>query len=125
VDAVFMDGQHLVLLDRDGAELASESSDLSAVALRDAFSRFGYPWRADGDPYRGDFRRWVEDLPGLPDGADALLRARARALRKGRNRETAALRRELLALRVIVRDDKRLQYCRTVATAPPTPEIGR
>jgi hypothetical protein len=118
VDAVFLDGDSLVLLDANGAELARESSDLSADALREAFTANGFPWRADGDPHRDEFRLWAEDLPGVPTEAAPLLLARAKAL-KGNRRRAAALRKELLGLGVIIRDEDRLQYFRT------TPGIGR
>jgi len=62
----------------------------------------------------------VEDLPGLPEGAGALLRARAQALEKRKDREVAELRRELGRLGVVVRDEKRRQYWRTITP----PEIG-
>jgi hypothetical protein len=114
VDAVFMDGEQLVLLAANGAELARESSDLSADALREAFTAYGYPWRADGDPHRDEFRRWAEDLPGIPDDAASLLRARARALKRN-TRKAAALRKDLLSIGVIVRDEDRQQYFRTTA----------
>jgi hypothetical protein len=82
VDAVFMDDKYLVLLGSSGQELARNGCDLRAEALRTAFVNHGYPWRADGDPYREEFRLWVEDLPGLTEGANALLKARAKALAK-------------------------------------------
>ncbi|WP_238450303.1 hypothetical protein [Micromonospora sp. 4G55] len=78
VGTVFVDGRALVLLDSDGAELAREKSDLSGDRLRAAFTAQGWPWQ-EADPHRDAYRRWVEGLPGLPAGADALLRARQRA----------------------------------------------
>jgi hypothetical protein len=112
VDSVFMDGKNLVLLHASGGELARESTDLRPDALREAFTRHGYRWLADGDPHADDFRLWVDDMPGLPEGADALLKARARALEKRRDRDAAELRRELGRLGVVIRDERRRQYWR-------------
>jgi hypothetical protein len=114
VGAAFLDGGRLVLLDRDGAELAREPSDLNADRLAAAFRAHGYPWRADGDPHAARFRRWVPGLPDLPEGADALLRARARALEKGDRGDARELREELSRLGVVVREESKRQYYRVV-----------
>ncbi|MFG1775945.1 hypothetical protein ACGFIG_05890 [Micromonospora sp. NPDC049048] len=121
VHAVFPDGGHLVLLGRDGDELAREKSDLSAARLAAAFRAHGWPW-TDADPHRDAYRRWVPDLPGLPPGADALLRARQRALDKDRTGEARELRAELARTGVVVRDDHTRQYWRLTRAAPgPVP----
>lgn len=111
-DAVLLDGKQLVVLDATGRELARDKSDLDRRRLADAFTANGWPWR-DSDPYAGDFRRWVEGLPDLPPGADPLLRARSRVL--GRNADDAAeLRSELARIGIVVRDERRHQYIRTL-----------
>ncbi|MGW0435986.1 YqeB family protein [Micromonospora sp. NPDC003197] len=112
VAGVFLDGKHLVLLGRSTDELAREKSDLDAARLTNAFRAHGYPWLAEGDPYRNDYRRWVPGLPELPAGADALLKARDRALRNGENRDAVELRTELAQLGVVVRDEEKRQYWR-------------
>jgi len=112
VAGVFLDGKQLVLLGRATDELAREKSDLGAARLTEAFRAHGYPWLAEGDPYRDEYRRWVPDMPELPTGADALLKARDRALRKGENRDLAELRTELARLGVVVRDEEKRQYWR-------------
>lgn len=117
VTAVYLDGKQLVVLGPHTEELAREKSDLSRRELREAFVAHGYPWRDDGDPHRAEFRRWVEDTPALPVGADALLKARARALDKGDGADAAELRAELSRLGVVVRDEKKRQYVRTYAGA--------
>jgi hypothetical protein len=117
VAGVFRDGKALVLLDAGGGELAREPSDLSAERLRAAFTGQGWPW-VEQDPYGTAYRRWVEGLPGLPPGADALLRARQRAVDAGRAGEAAELRGELARLGVVVRDERKRQYWRLV-TGPP------
>ncbi|WP_144118605.1 YqeB family protein [Catellatospora sichuanensis] len=117
VAAVFVDGKQLVLQGADGWEHARESSDLRSAELRAAFTAHGYPWRDDGDPHRHLFRLWVPDLPGLPEGANALLAARAKALSKRAEAESAVLREELRRLGVLVREEQRRQYWRLAA--PP------
>lgn len=112
VAAVFTDGKALVLQGADGAEHAREVSDLRAADLRAAFTGHGYPWR-DDDPYAGRFRLWVPDLAGLPEGANALLAARAKALKKHEAEESAVLLAELHRLGVVVRVEKGRQYWRT------------
>lgn len=112
VGLVVRDGKQLVLLGPDGMEIAREDCHLTWQRLSDAFSGHGYRW-ADEDPHREDFRLWVPGTPGLPDGADALLRARAAARAKEESGEDAReLRRELLRLGVVVRDEKKRQYWR-------------
>ncbi len=114
VNAVFLDKKQLVLLGRSGEELAREASDLDADRLREAFVAHGYPWLAGGDPYEDEYRLWVEDTPDLPAGADALLKARGRALGRGDEGkdDAAALRAELARLGIVVREEKKRQYWR-------------
>jgi hypothetical protein len=120
VSAVFRDGKHLVLLGQATEELAREPVDLRADRLGDVFLAHGYPWQKGGDPYEDDYRRWVVDAPGLPPGAAALLKARARALAKGEKEDVAELRAELAKLGIVLRDRKKQQYWRP---AGPPPEI--
>ncbi|TDC81813.1 hypothetical protein E1193_13555 [Micromonospora sp. KC606] len=122
VAGVFVDGAALVLLGVDGGELAREKSDLSRDRLAAAFGGHGWPWR-DEDPHREAFRRWVDGLPGLPAGADALLRARQRALDADRGGEVRELRAELSRLGVVVRDEGKRQYWR--AAVDPLRREGR
>jgi hypothetical protein len=118
VSAVFLDGKQLVLLGRATEELAREASDLEADRLRDAFVVHGFPWRAGGDPYRDEYQRWVDGVPGLPASANALLKARARALDKGDGDEVAQLRADLARLGVVVRDESKRQYWRRSGRSP-------
>ncbi|MFF9782892.1 hypothetical protein YWIDRAFT_00294 [Streptomyces sp. SceaMP-e96] len=109
---VFLDGKQLVLLDADKDELARETSELNAQRVADAFRAHGYSW-ADEDPCKDDFRRWVSDMPGLPQGANALLKARAQLLdKKSSSGDLRELREELARMGVVVRDEKRRQYWR-------------
>ncbi|RKN49560.1 hypothetical protein [Micromonospora endolithica] len=128
VHTAYVDGKDLVLLAADGAELARERTDLSADRLRDAFRGHGWRW-ADADPHRDAYRRWVPDLPGLPPAADALLRARQRALEADKGGEARELRGELARCGVVVRDDGRRQYWRLTRSGgedatSPEPEGG-
>ncbi|MFG7944519.1 YqeB family protein [Streptomyces cacaoi] len=112
----FLDGKQLVLQAPDGSEPAREKCDLDAGRLARAFAAHGYRW-ADEDPHGDAFRRWVPGTPGLPPGADALLRARARALEQsGGAGDVRELREELGRSGVVVRDTKKRQYWRL---APP------
>ncbi|MGY5078677.1 YqeB family protein [Streptomyces nigrescens] len=109
---VFLDGKQLVLLDADKDELARETCELNARRVADAFRAHGYSW-ADEDPYKDDFRRWVSDMPGLPQGANALLKARAQLLdKRSSSGDLRELREELARMGVVVRDEKRRQYWR-------------
>ncbi|MET8122994.1 hypothetical protein [Micromonospora sp. NPDC005189] len=108
---VFLADGHLVLLDGDGAELVRESTDLPADRLAAAFRTHGWGW-ADDDPHRSAYRLWVPELPGLPAGANALLQARERAVRKDRRDDARELRRELGLLGVVLRDEEKRQYWR-------------
>ncbi|RJL24561.1 hypothetical protein D5H75_29200 [Bailinhaonella thermotolerans] len=117
VNGAFWDGKALVLLGRDGGELARETSDLKEGPVHETLTAHGYTW-LDGDPYREEFRRWVEGVPGLPPGADALLKARAKALEKDDAHDIAELRDELARLGVVVRDHKKRQHYRLVERSP-------
>ncbi|MFF3942316.1 YqeB family protein [Streptomyces phaeofaciens] len=106
------DGKQLVILGPTGAELAREDCGLPWDRLAQAFTGHGYRW-ADEDPHRDEFRRWVPGAAGLPEGANALLHARARALRTNDDASDAReLRAELVRLGVVVRDEKGRQYWR-------------
>lgn len=117
VASAFLDGKRLVVLDPAGAELVRESSDLEAADLEAAFRAHGYRWLAEGDPFGDRFRRWVEDEPALDPGANAVLRARQKALEKDDKDDVADLRRELAKLGVVVREEKKRQYWRVVDEA--------
>jgi len=118
IDSAFLDGKHLVVLGQDGAELAREPSDLDKEAVRKAFQAHAYAWR-DGDPYKRDYRRWVQDDPDLPRAADAFLRARAKAVTDGKEDDARELRDELAKLGVVVRDEKKKQYWRAARKELP------
>lgn len=112
ITAAFFDRDELVLLGREARELAREKTDLSKTRVAEAFTGKGYPWRADGDPHRDEFRiytRLDDDLPGVAHG---LLIERATALEKGKTDEAVLLREQLLKLGIVVRDEKKKQHWR-------------
>ncbi|MGW4116503.1 YqeB family protein [Actinosynnema sp. NPDC004786] len=117
VSGVFLDGKKLVLLGVDTGELARETHDLKPEELAEAFQTHGYQW-LDADPYREDYRRWVDGTPDLPPGANAVLKVRAEALRKGDQGDADELREELARLGVVVREEKKRQYWRLTRPLP-------
>lgn len=121
VRAVFVDGKHLVLLGPATEELLREKTDQPPGRIRDAFVAHGYPWHED-DPHGDEFRRWVDGTPGLPPGADALLKARAKALSDGDKNDAAQLRTELARLGLVVRDENKRQFWRA-RIAMKEPEV--
>lgn len=112
VDVVFLDRKQLVLLGHATEELVREGGDADAGRLERAFVAHGYPWRPDGDPHAGAYRRWVDDTPDLPAAANAILRMRDRALDKGDQDDVRELRAELAKLGLVVRDEKKRQFWR-------------
>jgi hypothetical protein len=121
VAGAFVDGKEVVLLTRGGGEAARERSDLDAEALRAAFTGHGYAWHPGGDPHAADYARWVPGLPGLPPAADALLKARAKAVEKSDKDDAASLRAELAKLGVVVRDENKRQLYRLSGDPGATP----
>lgn len=113
--AAFRDGKKLVLLGVDGNEVARETVELSFRRVRAAFEAHGYRW-LDADPYADAYKIWVADEPALPVGANALLKARKKALADGEKAESAELRHELGKLGVVVREEKGRQYWRSVGS---------
>jgi hypothetical protein len=110
--AVFLDGKQLVLLGHATDELAREGGDLpDAKRLQAAFLAHDFPWMP-ADPHEDEYRRWVEDLPELPAGADAIFRARARALDRGDKQDAEQLRQELGRLGIVVREEGKRQFWR-------------
>lgn len=116
----FLDGKDIVLQAADSRELARERHDqLKSEANRipAAFEAHGYPWSAEGDPYRDAFRRWVEDHPEVPPAVNAVLRARSKAIALGDKGKADAreLRDEVAKLGYVIRDENANQYWRSIA----------
>lgn len=114
IDAVFLDGKQLVIVGVSGHELAREKYEEKPEDMAYAFNQHGYPWSAEGDPYKDQFRRWVADMPDLSAAANALMKAREKALKEKNAEEIKDLRRELAKLDIIVRDEGFRQYWRNV-----------
>lgn len=114
VASVFRDRKFLVLLGRDGAELLREKSDISAERMRQEFVDRGFEW-LDADPHAAEWRLWVDGTPGLPKGANALLRTRAKELKKMDDSDLVHINAELRDIGVMVRDEKGKQHWRLAA----------
>jgi hypothetical protein len=112
VSSAFIDRKYLVLLDAAGTELLREKSDIPAERIRRVFIDTGMSWQ-DTDPFAGQWRRWLDGMVGLPAGANALLRAREKELKKVVP-DDDDVRGELRRLGVMVRDEKGKQYWRVV-----------
>jgi len=117
VTSAFLDGKEIVLLDASTRELAREKHDelkSEARKIPQAFRTHGYPWSDGGDPYADRFRRWVEDEPELPPGANAVLKARAKSFGDGDKgkADLRELRDELAKLGYTVKDKDQKQYWR-------------
>ena len=111
VDAVFLDGRNLVVLDRESRQLVRDPPRAPAAALAAAFRSHGYPWH-DADPYADLFRGWTREAPGLPSPVDAVLAARDVALRKKAHRDARDLTAALEKLGYVVREEGVRQYWR-------------
>jgi hypothetical protein len=118
IDKVFLDGKQLVILGKSGTEIAREKNDESAKKLAKNFSnaaaKHGYPWVPEGDPYKEQYRRWVLDTPDISAAANAVLKAREIALQKKAVKDVDDLRKELMKMGYIIRDEETRQYWRTM-----------
>ncbi|MED4728538.1 DUF308 domain-containing protein [Aneurinibacillus migulanus] len=115
IDTVFFDGKQLVILGISGFELAREKNDESAIQVAKAFKEHGYPFSSEGDPFKDEYIRWVLDTPDISLAANALMRAREKALQKKEAEDIKDLRNELAKLGYIVRDEGTRQYWRRVS----------
>ncbi|MEU7820651.1 hypothetical protein [Catellatospora sp. NPDC049133] len=123
ISAVYLDGvDDLVFLGTDTGELARANNNLDEDAVKETFLRHGYPF-FDADPHLEQYMRWVEDLPELSATANALLKARQKALEENAADDAAELRADLAKLGVIVRQNDDRQFYRLVAK-PATAEGG-
>ncbi|MEU4164109.1 hypothetical protein [Actinoplanes sp. NPDC026670] len=104
IDVVFMDGSFLVILDHESRQLFHGEPQAESGPLKRTFTAYGYPWREE-DPFTGLYQQWVPGTERLPVAVEAVLSARAVALRKKAPREAAELRDSLEKLGYAVRDD--------------------
>lgn len=117
VTTAFLDGKEIVLLDATTRELAREKHDQftsESPKIAAAFRAHGYPWSDAGDPHEHRYRRWVEDEPELPPGANAVLKARAKSFGDGDKgkADLRELREEVAKLGYTVKDKDNKQYWR-------------
>ncbi|MGC0423288.1 YqeB family protein [Embleya sp. AB8] len=126
VDAVFTDGKDLVALDTAEIELVRiRATDLPTERLRDAFTRFDYPWSGTTDPHEAEFTPWVDGTPDLDDAEHALLRARKHALADKQPGAAEQAREHLRAGGIVVRDRRKTQQYRRCRPHPPAAEDDR
>jgi len=104
IDFVFMEGRRLILLDGESRHLFHGEPQADPGPIEQTFRDYGYPWR-DGDPFSDLYQPWVPDAGQLPVAVEAVLSARAVALRKKASREAGELRDSLEKLGYAVRDD--------------------
>jgi len=112
VTGVFVQDKRIVVLGPRRRELANAPFDLDRDKLAAALRRHGYGWLPDGDPYAAEFKRWVPGADGLPQGANAVLKARQHALEKSSESDLRELLDELDTLGVVVHDKDKKQYWR-------------
>ena len=128
---VFLDAGLLVVLDPASRQRVRVRAQAAPGTLRQAFLDHGYPWRAR-DPYATAFRRWEPAdgvAPELPPGAAELLDLRQARLRRRAEAEAdleaESVRAALEELGVVVRDERRLQFWRPLASVRhPDPDPG-
>ncbi|MFC7530615.1 hypothetical protein [Actinoplanes sp. GCM10030250] len=111
IEAVYLDGDVLVVLDRESKQAFRGEPQAEAAVLERAFREFGYPWR-DADPFAGLYQRWTPEGGRLPVAVEAVLAARDVALRKKAGKEAGELRDALQQLGYAVRDDGDEQFWR-------------
>ncbi|BCJ40550.1 hypothetical protein GCM10010168_81160 [Actinoplanes ianthinogenes] len=110
ITALFLEGDTLVVLDRESRQVVRCEPRARRSALAATFPEFGYPWR-DADPYADLYRPWQPDGE-LPPEADAVLSARAVVLTKKAGKEAGELRAALERLGYSVRDEGGRQFWR-------------
>jgi hypothetical protein len=110
VTALFLEGDTLVVLDRESRQAVRCTPRARRSVLARTFPEFGYPWR-DTDPYADLYRPWTS-AADLPPEVDAVLSARVVTLRKKAGKEAGELRATLEKLGYTVRDERDRQFWR-------------
>lgn len=116
ISGVFTDEKHLVLLGTEGQELFREKLEPAVEKAADAFRAHGYVWLGTEDPFKEEYKRWVPDTPDLEPGANALLKAREKALKEEEKADAKELKAEISKLGITVRDKGSRQYWRFYQT---------
>lgn len=115
IRGVFIDGDDLVLVDHQSAELLRTATDQTlAMRLQRALDKFSYPWQGTTNPHEQEFAVWVDGRGPLDARAQALLRARQRALADKRIGAAEDARDQLRDLGITVRDRDDAQQYRVV-----------
>ncbi|MEV7623455.1 hypothetical protein [Actinoplanes sp. NPDC089786] len=113
VVTAFRDKGTLVLLGRNGRELAREPSNTSPARVEPLLRSYGIAW-AEKDPFADAYQRWVPDSPEVSAAANAVFAARQKALESDDDRDVAELREVLAGHGYVVRDERKKQYWRQV-----------
>ncbi|WP_257009771.1 YqeB family protein [Evansella halocellulosilytica] len=111
--ALFIEGKKLVLLDHHGNELFRGQFESKKDHVEESLKRHNYPLKMN-DPYENQYQRWVKDHPDFSGQINTLLSDRYDALKKGEQEEIQSLRKDLVKLGVIVKDEDDRQYVRKV-----------
>jgi uncharacterized protein involved in high-affinity Fe2+ transport len=124
IGAVFFDGDDLILLGPAGDELTRADSNMEHDVVAATMTKYGYPW-SDADPYLDDYRRWVDDMPGLSLAINALMKARQKALQENEADSAAELRADLAKLGVVIRQTDDRQFYRLVGDQTEVSETAK
>ncbi|SDS11965.1 YqeB family protein [Actinoplanes derwentensis] len=111
IDFVFLERGSLIILDGESRQMFHGEPQADAGPLEKTFLAYGYPWRAD-DPFTDLYQPWVPYSGELPVAVEAVLSARAMAVRKKAGKEAAELRGSLEKLGYAIRDDGDRQHWR-------------
>ncbi|MEU4690253.1 hypothetical protein [Actinoplanes sp. NPDC023714] len=111
IGALYPERDLLIVLDNDSRHMFHGEPGASRARLGEAFREHGWPWH-DDDPFAGLYQRWEPSGGQLPIDADAVLTARAVALRKKAGKEAGELRDTLQKLGYAVRDEGDRQFWR-------------
>ncbi|MBB2944184.1 hypothetical protein FB565_003913 [Actinoplanes lutulentus] len=111
IGALYPERDLLIMLDPDSRRMFHGEPGASKAAMGQAFRDHGYPWH-DTDPFGELYSRWEPESGRLPIEAEAVLSARAVALRKKAGTEAGELRETLQKLGYTVRDDGDKQFWR-------------
>ena len=116
ISAIYMENKNLIVLGQSANELYRELSEFKMEVAREAFLYHSYPWKEE-DPFASQYKRWVLDHPDFPADINALLNARAGALKEDNKEEAKHLREDLAKVGIVIRGDKKAQYVRIIDVA--------
>jgi hypothetical protein len=115
IEAVFLDGPLLVVMDRESRQVVRDPIELPASEVAAAFQGYGYPW-CSADPYAARYRPWVPGMPELPSLVHAELVQRRRALRMRASLDVRCLQEAVEMLGYTVREVGTKQYWRPLVS---------